>query len=85
MFDEVIVAVYDAPPKSLMFTTEERVGLFEECVGDVSNVRVVPFTGLAPVFARASGAGFIVRGLRAGVDFEQEFEMALMWHSLAPD
>jgi len=85
VFDEVIVAVYDAPPKNLMFTTEERVGLFEECLVDVPGVRVVPFTGLAPIFARTSGAGFIVRGLRAGFDFEQEFEMALMWRNLAPD
>lgn len=85
VFDEVIVAVYDAPPKNLMFTTEERVGLFEECLVDVPGVRVVRFTGLAPIFARTSGAGFIVRGLRAGFDFEQEFEMALMWRNLAPD
>jgi len=85
VFDEVIVAVYDAPPKNLMFTTEERVGLFEECLVDVPGVRVVPFTGLARIFARTSGAGFIVRGLRAGFDFEQEFEMALMWRNLAPD
>ena len=85
VFDEVIVAVYDAPPKNLMFSTEERVRLFEECVAEVSGVRVVAFTGLAPVFARTSDAGFIVRGLRAGFDFEQEFEMALMWRNLAPD
>jgi pantetheine-phosphate adenylyltransferase len=30
------------------------------------------------------GAGFIVRGLRAGFDFELEFEMALMWRNLDP-
>ncbi len=85
VFDELIVAVYDTPPKRLMFTTEERVELFTESLAGVSNIRVVPFTGLAPSFAREAGAEFIVRGLRAGFDFEQEFEMALMWRNQAPD
>ena len=56
-----------------------------ESLAGVSNIRVVPFTGLAPSFAREAGAEFIVRGLRAGFDFEQEFEMALMWRNQAPD
>ena len=85
LFDELIVAVYDAPPKSVMFETEERVALFMESVTNVPNIRVVTFTGLAPDFARNVGAKFIVRGLRAGFDFESEFEMALMWRKLAPD
>ena len=41
--------------------------------------------GLAPTVAREVGAEVILRGLRAGFDFEQEFEMALMWRNLAPD
>ena len=49
------------------------------------NVSVVKFFGLATNVAREVGAEFIVRGLRAGVDFETEFEMALMWRNLAPD
>jgi len=36
-------------------------------------------------FARDIGAEFILRGLRAGIDFEVEFEMAHMWRSLVPD
>ena len=86
LFDEVVVAVYQVhPDKSLLFTTEERVQLFAEAVHDVPNICVMPFTGLAPDFARGVDAGFIVRGLRAGFDFEQEFEMALMWQHIAPD
>ena len=86
VFDELIVAVYQPPPtKSLTFTTEQRLELFTEAVTDVPNIRVVPFTGLAPTFARENGAEFILRGLRAGFDFELEFEMALMWRNIAPD
>ena len=85
LFDELVVGVYEDSPKALMFSTRERVGLFEESVADLKNVRVDSFIGLVPDFARAMGAKFIVRGLRAGLDFEHEFEMALMWRNLAPD
>ena len=85
LFDELVVSVYDAPPKTLMFSTEERVNLFEESLNGLANIRVVPFHGLTPIFARSVGADFVVRGLRAGFDFETEFGMALMWRQLAPD
>ena len=86
VFDELIIAVYKSPPtKSLMFSTDERVDMFSRAVEDTPNITVVPFTGLAPTVARDNGAEFIVRGLRAGFDFELEFEMALMWRHIAPD
>ena len=85
VFDRLIVGVYDAPPKRLMFTTEERAELARQATSDLSNVEVSTFDGLAVDFAREAGATFIVRGLRAGFDFETEFEMAQMWRSLAPD
>ena len=85
LFGSLVIGVYDAPPKTLMFTTDERADLFERSVRGLSNVEIIPFTGLATDFARSVGATFIVRGLRAGFDFESEFEMALMWRHLAPD
>ncbi|MBE42339.1 MAG: pantetheine-phosphate adenylyltransferase [Chloroflexi bacterium] len=85
LFDEVVVGVYDAPPKTLMFDTHERVALFEKALGDISNIVVTPFTGLAPNVAKEVGAEVILRGLRAAYDFEQEFEMSLMWRNLSPD
>ena len=85
LVDELIVGVYDTPSKDLMFTTEERVDLFRESVTHLPNVRVQTFVGLAPNVARELGAEFILRGLRAGFDFELEFEMALMWRNVAPD
>lgn len=85
LFDEVVVGVYEAPPKTLMFETNERVKLFSDALFGIDNIEVVPFTGLAPDVAREVGAKVILRGLRAGFDFEQEFEMALMWRNLSPD
>lgn len=85
IFDEVIVAVYDTPSKSLLFNTKERVALFSEAVVGIPNVRVVPYTGLTVDYARQIGARVIVRGMRRIADFESEFEMALMNKNLAPD
>lgn len=85
LFDRVVVAVYDAPPKSLMFTTQERMGLFQEAASSIPNVEVVSFSGLVVDFAQKVGARAIVRGLRMGSDFEREFEMALMNRNMAPE
>ena len=85
LFSSLVIGVYDAPPKALMFSTDERADFFRRSIEDLPNVEVEPFGGLATDFAREVGATFIVRGLRAGFDFESEFEMALMWRHLAPD
>ena len=85
LFDRLFVAVYESPPKEVLFTTERRVELFQESVADLPNVEVASFSGLVPAHARNVGARFIIRGLRAGLDFETEFEMALMWRNLDPD
>ena len=85
LFEKVIIAVYDVPPKSLMFTTKQRVSLVKRSIGDLPNVDVKSFTGLTVDFARQVGAKAIVRGLRVVTDFEREFEMALMNKKLAPD
>jgi pantetheine-phosphate adenylyltransferase len=85
IFDKVVVAVYAVPSKNLLFSTEERVGLFRKAVEHLPNVEVAEFTGLVVASARQLGAKVIVRGLRSGSDFEYEFEMAYMNKKLAPD
>lgn len=84
LFEEVIVAVYDAPPKDLLFTTEERVQLVKKSLSHLPNVRVEAYTGLTVDFAEKVKAKVLVRGLRVLSDFEREFEMALMNKQLAP-
>src|SRR5690349_9812794 len=70
-----------------MFSTEERLALWRQCIADdeLTNVRVEPFDGLIVEFARSVGAQAIVRGLRAVTDFEYEFQQALMNRNLAPE
>ena len=85
LFDNLIVAVYDTPSKSLLFNTEERVGLMREAVADMPNVTVRPFNGLVVNTARDAGAAAIIRGLRSGPDFEYESQMFFMNRQLEPE
>jgi pantetheine-phosphate adenylyltransferase len=85
VFDEVVMAVYDKPLKSLMFSPEERMALVNEAFRDNPKIKVTGYSGLTVEFARQIGAQVIVRGLRVFSDFEFEFRMALANHRLAED
>lgn len=85
IFDRVLLAVYDAPPKRLLFTTEERKAMARQALQHLPNLTVDSYTGLTVHFARAVGAQFIVRGLRVISDFEAEHQMALTNRELAGD
>lgn len=85
LFERLIVAVYDDPPKALLFTVDERVGLMTKALAHVPNIRVESYSGLTVEFARKNKASAMVRGLRMISDFEREFEMALMNQKLAPE
>ena len=85
LFDKVVVAVYAGSLKSVMFSTEERVALCTEALASTPNAETTAFTGLVVDYAESIGAAVMMRGLRAGADFENEFDMALMNKKLAPD
>jgi pantetheine-phosphate adenylyltransferase len=83
--DELIVAVYDKPPKNVVFTAEERKVLAEETFKDNPRIVVRIFSGLIVEFCKEVNSELIVRGLRVFSDFEHEFRMALTNHRLAPN
>jgi pantetheine-phosphate adenylyltransferase len=85
LFDEVVMAVYDKPLKTLMFSPEERMALVSEAFKNNPKIKVTGYSGLTVEYARKIGAQVIVRGLRVFSDFEFEFRMALANHRLAPD
>ena len=85
LFDSVVVAVYDLSPERSLFSTEERVKMFQEAVRHLKNVEVRSFQGLVVDFARQEQAKVLVRGIRAVTDFEAELDMALMNKKMAPE
>ena len=85
IFDKLIIGVYTTPAKNLLFTVEERVELIRQAIVNMRNVEVQDFDGLTVDFARRVGAQVMVRGLRMTLDFEREFDMAMMNKKLYPE
>lgn len=84
LFDELVVAVYDRPLKSLAFSPEERISLARQALETNPKINVVGYSGMTVQFCRQIEAQVIVRGLRVFSDFEYEFRMALANHRLDP-
>jgi pantetheine-phosphate adenylyltransferase len=58
------------------------VALAREVLGGLANVSVTGYSALTVDFAREQGIGVVIRGLRTSSDFEYEFQLATMNHSL---
>jgi pantetheine-phosphate adenylyltransferase len=85
LFDEIVIAVYDKPLKSLLFEPAERIDLVTKSFKNNPKIKILGYSGLTVEFCHSIGAQVIVRGLRVFSDFEYEFRMALANHRLAPD
>lgn len=84
IFDRLIVCVMVNAGKSPMFDQNERVEMIRRVTQDIPNVEVDASTELLAEYARRKGSCVIVKGLRAGSDFENEFQMALINHKINP-
>ena len=85
IFDKLIVCVMVNSSKSPMFSLEERVEMIREVVSDLPNVEVDFSDELLANYAKRKEINVIVKGLRAGSDFENEFQMALINHKINPN
>ena len=85
IFDRLIVCVMVNAGKKPMFSQEERVDLIRRVTADLPNVEVDSSSELLADYAKRRGSCVIVKGLRAGSDFENEFQMALINHKINPE
>jgi len=85
IFDRLIVCVMVNAGKNPMFTLEERENLIRRVTEDLPNVEVDHSSELLAEYARRKGSCVILKGLRAGSDFENEFQMALINRKLNPE
>ncbi len=84
LFDEVVIAVYDRPLKTLLFSPEERLALVRKTFEGKPRFQVIGYRTLTVDLCKKIDAQVIVRGLRVFSDFEHEFRMTLANHRLAP-
>jgi pantetheine-phosphate adenylyltransferase len=83
LVDKLIVGVLINPSKVSLFTVEERIEQIRQLTADLPNVEVMSFSGLLVDFVRSVNSNIIIRGLRSGTDFENEFQMALINRTMA--
>ena len=85
LFDRVIVCVMVNQEKKPMFTLEERESQIQRVTRHLDNVVVDSYDGLLAEYAKEHGCCTIIKGLRAGSDFEKEFQMAMINRKLNPN
>ena len=84
LFDQLIVGIAESAAKGTSFSLDERIALAQAALNGIANVQVRGFASLLADFVRETGAGVILRGLRAVSDFEYEFQLASMNRHLIP-
>ncbi len=80
LFDQLVVFVTPNSQKNEMFSLQQRVHWLEESCAHLSNVSVQVQDGLAVDACKKVGATVLVRGIRNGIDFDYEQNMAYMNH-----
>ena len=85
LFPRVVVAIGVHPARVPLFSVEERLALMQSICAPYANVEVASFRGLLVDYGKSIGARVIVRGLRAGTDFEYELQIAHANADLRPE
>ena len=84
LFDDLVIGVGINVEKKSLFDPNERVELIQLVTGQMPNVRVEVFEGLAVDFVRQQGAHIMLRGIRPLTDIAGEFTMMMANHQLDP-
>ena len=85
LVDKLYVVIMQNPGKTNVFSVEERVEMLKEVTKKYDNVEIVAGSGLTVSVAKQLGARFLIRGIRATMDFEQELQLATANQALDPD
>lgn len=83
LFPSVRVAVLDNPEKHPAFSVADRIAMLGKACAHLQNIQIDSFSGLLVDYMRKTGAGIVIRGLRAVTDFESEFQMAQVNRQMA--
>ena len=85
IFDKLIVCVMVNAGKNPLFSLDERVALIKRVTANIPNVEVDCSDKLLAEYAKDKGSCVIIKGLRAGSDFENEFQMAMINRKINPN
>lgn len=85
IFDKVIVGIGVNPKKTRRFDEIKMKEAIEKLLKseNMDNIEVVIFDGLTADVAREYGAEFLIRGVRNGVDYDFEENLAIINEEIA--
>ena len=80
MFDEVVVGIGVNPDKKRRFDVEKMKEAMLQIMNryNLTNVSIISYDEMTTDAAKKVGATFLIRGLRNGMDYEQEENLALI-------
>ena len=80
LFDKVIIGIGKNPNKSRRFDSAKMKTAIKELlnVEGMTNCEVIEFCGLTIDTAREYNAQFLIRGIRNGIDYDYEENLALI-------
>lgn len=84
LFDKIIIAIGENTKKQTLFDTEKRLTWIREIFEAEPKVSAASYSGLTVDFCKQVGAGYILRGLRNGSDYDYEAHIAQLNKELNP-
>jgi pantetheine-phosphate adenylyltransferase len=78
LVDEIVIAIGVNDTKKTYFPLEKRIEMIQSLYKDDNRVSVGTYNNLTVNYAKETGAGFIIRGIRSINDFEYEKTIADM-------
>ena len=84
LFDKIVIAIGENTKKQTLFDTEKRLSWIRDIFSAEPKVSVASYSGLTVDFCKQVGAGYILRGLRNGSDYDYEAHIAQLNKELNP-
>lgn len=78
LFDKIIVAIGTNSTKKYFFEESKRLEFIRATFADTEKVEVDVYQELTSDFCQKKSAGFLLRGLRNGTDFDYETTIAML-------
>ena len=85
LFDKIIVVIGDNTQKHTMFPLEKRIMWVRQTFAGTPQIEVDCHHGLTTDYCHEKGAQYLIRGVRNGIDFNYESEIARINKTIAPD
>lgn len=76
LFGDLIIGIGSNVTKRNERSIEDRIMHIRQLFPDTVHVTVFAYEGLTAEVAKENGAGVLIRGVRNGIDFEKEKELA---------